>query len=162
MVSEDNDYSKELTPLMHETIKKVGDDYEAMKYNTAIAAMMSLVNAFYDAKKVTRGELRTLLLLSPVAPHICEEMWQLMGFGTCLAYEPWPRYDEQAMKRSEIEIAVQVNGKVRGRIMVSPELTREAAEKELPARQDVQEIVAGKPVAKVIFVPGRLCNLIVK
>ena len=156
-------YSKALTPLMHETIKKVGEDYEAMKYNTAIAAMMSLVNEFYAAGGCTREELRTLiLLLSPVAPHICEEMWEQMGFGSGLAREPWPTYDEKAMKRTEVEIGVQVNGKVRGRIMVSPDMTREQAEKELPQRADIQQIVGGKAIAKVIFVPGRLCNLIVK
>ena len=134
-----------------------------MKYNTAIAAMMSLVNEFYAAGGCTREELRTLiLLLSPVAPHICEEMWEQMGFGSGLAREPWPTYDEKAMKRTEVEIGVQVNGKVRGRIMVSPDMTREQAEKELPQRADIQQIVGGKAIAKVIFVPGRLCNLIVK
>ncbi len=163
MVSEAKGYTKALTPVMHETIKKVTEDYEAMKFNTAIAAMMSLVNEFYAAGSVSREELKTLiLLLSPVSPHICEEMWEMMGFGTCLAYEKWPEYDEKAMKRSEVEIAVQINGKVRGRIMVSPDLTREAAETELPGREDVQQLVAGKTIAKVIFVPGRLCNLIVK
>ncbi len=163
MVLPSEGYSKALTPLMHETIKKVGEDYEAMKYNTAIAAMMSLVNEFYAAGGCTREELRTLiLLLSPVAPHICEEMWEQMGFGSGLAREPWPTYDEKAMKRTEVEIGVQVNGKVRGRIMVSPDMTREQAEKELPQRADIQQIVGGKAIAKVIFVPGRLCNLIVK
>ena len=125
--------------------------------------MMSLVNEFYAAGGCTREELRTLiLLLSPVAPHICEEMWEQMGFGSGLAREPWPTYDEKAMKRTEVEIGVQVNGKVRGRIMVSPDMTREQAEKELPQRADIQQIVGGKAIAKVIFVPGRLCNLIVK
>ncbi len=163
MLNDGQGYSKDLTPLMHETIKKVSLDFEAMKFNTAIAAMMSLVNAMYEQKQVTKGELKTLLLLlNPVAPHITEEMWELCGFEGTMMYAKWPEYDEKAMKRSEVEIAVQVNGKVRGRIMVSPDLTREDAEKELPARADVQEIVAGKTIAKVIFVPGRLCNLIVK
>ena len=89
-------------------------------------------------------------------------MWEQMDFGSGLAREPWPTYDEKAMKRAEVEIGVQVNGKVRGRIMVSPDMTREQAETELPQRADVQQIVGGKPIAKVIFVPGRLCNLIVK
>ena len=163
MVKDGKGYSKALTPLMHETIKKVSEDYESMKFNTAIAAMMTLVNEFYNAGGVTRDELRTLiLLLSPVAPHICEEMWQAMGFGDGLALEPWPRYDEAAMKRSEVEIAVQINGKVRGHIMVSTDLTRDAAEKELPQHPEVQRLAGGKQIVKVIFVPGRLCNLIVK
>ena len=163
MVKDGQGYSKALTPLMHETIKKVSEDYEAMKFNTAIAAMMSLVNEFYNAGGATRDELRTLiLLLSPVAPHICEEMWQSMGFGNGLVFEPWPKYDEAAMKRSEVEIAVQLNGKVRGHIMVSPDLTREAAQVQLPQHPEVQRLVGDKTIVKLIFVPGRLCNLIVK
>ena len=156
-------YQKALTPLVHETIKKVGEDYEAMKYNTAIAAMMSLVNEFSAAGGCTRDELRTLLLLlSPVAPHISEEMWELMGFGTEIAYVAWPKYDTQAMKRSEIEIAVQLNGKVRGHIIIDPDLSVEQAQHTLTTRADVQEIIGDKTLVKMIFVPGRLCNLIVK
>ena len=163
MIKPGEGYSKELTPLMHETIKKVGDDYEAMKYNTAIAAMMSLVNEFYARNGCTRDELRTLLLLlSPVAPHICEEMWEEMGFGTELAFEPWPQYDEEAMKRHEVEIALQIGGKVKSHIMVPTDMTREQAEKELPAHPEVQRLVGDKQIVKLIFVPGRLCNLILK
>ena len=163
MIQPGEGYSKELTPLMHETIKKVGDDYEAMKYNTAIAAMMSLVNEFYARNGCTRDELRTLLLLlSPVAPHICEEMWEEMGFGTELAFEPWPKYDEEAMKRHEVEIALQIAGKVKSHIMVPTDMTREQAEKELPAHPEVQRLVGDKQIVKLIFVPGRLCNLILK
>ncbi|NLV58562.1 MAG: leucine--tRNA ligase [Clostridiales bacterium] len=163
MIRPGKGFRESLTPLMHETIKKVGDDYEAMKFNTAIAAMMTLVNELYAASGATREELRTLLLLlSPVAPHLCEEMWELMGFGGILALTPWPRYDEAAMKRSQVEIAVQVNGKVRGHLMVSPDLTPEQAAAELPTLEEVRQITGGKPIAKVIFVPGRLCNLIVK
>ncbi|MDD3335621.1 MAG: leucine--tRNA ligase [Eubacteriales bacterium] len=156
-------YSEKLLPLMHETIKKVGDDYEAMKYNTAIASMMSLVNEFYAQNGCTKEELRTLLLLlSPVAPHICEEMWEQMGFTGTLSVTAWPKYDENAMKRSEVEIGVQVNGKVRGRILIPADMTKEQAEKELPQYDDVKKLVGDKQLAKVIFVPGRLCNLIVK
>ena len=163
MIQPGEGYSKELTPLMHETIKKVGDDYEAMKYNTAIAAMMSLVNEFYARNGCTRDELRTLiLLLSPVAPHICEEMWEEMGFGTELAFEPWPQYDEEAMKRHEVEIALQIAGKVKSHIMVPTDMTREQAEKELPSHPEVQRLVGDKQIVKLIFVPGRLCNLILK
>ena len=163
MLVEGKGYRKELTPLMHETIKKVGEDYEAMKFNTAIAAMMSLVNEFYSASGCTRDELKTLLLLlAPVAPHICEEMWQQLGFGDEIAYQPWPKYDEKAMKRSEVEIAVQVAGKVRGRIMVDPEMTREQAERELPQHPDVRALIGDKQLVKLIYVPGRLCILIVK
>ncbi len=163
MVQPGKGFRPELTPLMHETIKKVGDDYEAMKFNTAIAAMMSLVNEFYAAGGATKDELRALLLLlSPVAPHICEEIWETMGFGGVLALTPWPQYDTQAMKRSQVEIAVQVAGKVRGRIFVSPDMTAEQAATALPVLPEIQEIVGDRQIVKVIFVPGRLCNLIVK
>ena len=162
-IKEGKGYQSALTPLMHETIKKVGEDYEAMKFNTAIAAMMTLVNEFNAAGGCTLDELKTLiLLLAPVAPHICEEMWEQMGFGRELAYEPWPKYDEQAMKRSEIEIAVQVLGKVRGHILIDPDMTDEQAQRELPQRADVQAFVGDRKLVKLIFVPGRLCNLIVK
>jgi len=163
MVKEGDGYQKELIPLMHETIKKVGDDFEAMKFNTAIAAMMSLVNEFYAAGGCTKAELKTLiLLLAPVAPHICEEMWEELGFGSELAYVKWPVYDEKAMKRSEVEIAVQVGGKLRGHIMVSPDLTNEQAQLELPTREDVKALIGDRTLVKLIFVQGRLCNLIVK
>jgi len=155
-------FQKDLIPLLHETIKKVSEDYEAMKYNTAIAAMMSLVNEFYGAGGCTGEELKTLLLLlSPVAPHICEEMAENLGFGS-LTLAPWPKYDEAAMKRSQVEIAVQVNGKVRGHFMVSPDMTLEEARLQLPENPEIQAIAGGRSIVKLIFVPGRLCNLIVK
>ncbi len=163
MLQDGEGYRKAMTPLMHETIKKVGDDYEAMKYNTAIAQMMTLVNELYAADGCTKDELKTLiLLLYPVAPHIAEEMWEKMGFGSGLTFEPWPTYSQEAMKRSEVEIAIQINGKVRGRIMIDPDMTRQQAETVLPANEEVKAMIAGRSIVKLIFVPGRLCNLIVK
>ena len=163
MIKDGDGYQKPLVPLMHETIKKVGEDYEAMKYNTAIAQMMTLVNELYAVDGCTKDELHTLLLLLyPVAPHICEEMWERMGFGCGMTFEPWPTYDEAAMKRSEVEIAIQINGKVRGRIMISPDMTKDQAAKELPANPQVKALVGEKQIVKLIFVPGRLCNLIVR
>ncbi len=156
-------YSEGLNCLMHETVKKVSLDYEAMKFNTAIAAMMTLVNEMYAAGSVTMGEMRTLLLLlNPVAPHITEEMWERCGFEGTMMRQSWPTWDEAAMVRSEIEIAVQVCGKVRGRIRVPADMTREQAEAELPTREDVQKLLGGKTVMKVIYVPGRLLNLVVR
>ena len=155
-------YSKDLTPAVHTCIKKVSEDFEKMKFNTAIAAMMSLVNEFYQKNQVTRGELKALLLLlSPVAPHICEEMWENMGFGTeGIHHQPWPQYDEAAMKVAEVEIAIQLNGKVRGRITIPADLTKEQAEKELPNHPEVQALTAGKTIRKIVFVPGRLLNVV--
>ncbi|MBQ8653854.1 MAG: leucine--tRNA ligase, partial [Clostridia bacterium] len=163
MVTDGDKYSDKLNALMHETIKKVSQDYEAMKFNTAIAAMMSLVNEMYAASSVTRAELETLIkLLNPVAPHITEEMWQNLGNAEAVHHQPWPQWDEAAMVKSEVEIAVQVCGKVRGRIMIPADMTKEQAETELPASPAMEKFIAGKKVVKVIFVPGRLVNLIVK
>jgi len=163
MAADGNGCRDELRPLLHETIKKVGEDYEAMKYNTAIAAMMSLVNSFYAAGGCTRNELKTLLLLlSPAAPHICEEMWEMMAFEGLLPIAAWPQYDERAMTRNLVEIGVQVNGKIRGRLMIQSAMTREQAERDLPTLPEIQAIVGNREIVKMIFVPGRLCNLIVR
>ena len=162
-VTPDEGYSEKLNALMHETIKKVSLDYEAMKYNTAIAQMMTLVNEMVSAGSVTRGELKTLLLLlNPVAPHITEEMWENQGCGGTMTYQKWPTWDEDALVKSEIEIAVQVCGKVRGRVMIPADMTKERAETELQQLPEIQKILAGKNVTKVIFVPGRLVNFIAK
>lgn len=155
--------SKDLEIGMNSTIKKVTEDYERMKFNTAIAAMMSLVNDLYLKGSVTRDELKALLLLlSPVAPHICEEMWQTQGFGSPLYAQPWPAYDENKLVADEVEIALQINGKVRGRLMVSSTMTREEGEKTLPQNPEVLRFTEGKSIVKFIFVPGRLLNLVVK
>ncbi|MEZ7873188.1 MAG: leucine--tRNA ligase, partial [Eubacteriales bacterium] len=155
--------SKDLEISINSTIKKVSEDYERMKFNTAIAAMMSLVNDLYLKGSVTRDELKALLLLlSPVAPHICEEMWQTQGFGSPLYAQPWPAYDENKLVADEVEIALQINGKVRGRLMVPSTMTREEGEKTLPQNPEVIRFTEGKSIMKIIFVPGRLLNLVVK
>ena len=163
MLVEGEAYSEKLSYSMHETIKKVSEDFEAMKFNTAIAQMMTLVNEIYAVGSVNKAELKTLLaLLNPVAPHITEEMWRNLGETTDLAYQPWPQWDEKALVKSEVEIAVQVCGKIRGRIMIPADMTKEAAETELIKYPEVEKILAGKTVVKTIFVPGRLVNFIAK
>ena len=163
MVTDEKGFSDRLNGLMNETIKKVSEDYEKMKYNTAIAAMMTLVNEMYNAGSVTRGELEALLLiLSPVAPHICEEIWQNLGHAEPIHHQKWPVWDEEALKKQEVEIAIQINGKVKGRIMIPADLTRETAVTELPGHPDVIRLVNGREIAKIIFVPGRLLNIVVK
>ena len=163
MVTNEKGFSDRLNGLMNETIKKVSEDYEKMKYNTAIAAMMTLVNEMYNAGSVTRGELEALLLiLSPVAPHICEEIWQNLGHAEPIHHQKWPVWDEEALKKQEVEIAIQINGKVKGRIMIPADLTRETAVTELPGHPDVIRLVNGREIAKIIFVPGRLLNIVVK
>ncbi len=163
MFTDEKGFSDRLNGLMNETIKKVSEDYEKMKYNTAIAAMMTLVNEMYNAGSVTRGELEALLLiLSPVAPHICEEIWQNLGHAEPIHHQKWPVWDEEALKKQEVEIAIQINGKVKGRIMIPADLTRETAVTELPGHPDVIRLVNGREIAKIIFVPGRLLNIVVK
>ena len=140
---------------MHASIKKVSEDYEKMKFNTAIAQMMSLVNEFYAAGSLSRGDFKALLLLlNPVAPHITEEMWEAQGFGEPVYMQSWPQWDENKLKADTVEIAVQVCGKVRGRITIPADLTREQAERELPENADVKRIIGDKVVRKVIYVPG--------
>ncbi|MBR1566721.1 MAG: class I tRNA ligase family protein, partial [Oscillospiraceae bacterium] len=134
-----------------------------MKFNTAIAQMMTLVNELSAAPQVTRAELETLLkLLCPVAPHICEEMWQNLGHAEAIHHASWPTWDEAALVKQEVEIAVQVNGKVRGRILIPADLSKADAEAQLPDHEAVKQIIGDKQIVKVVFVPGRLLNIVVK
>ena len=147
---------------VHATIKKVSEDYDTLKFNTAIAQMMTLVNELVKKGSVTRGEYKILLqLLNPVAPHVTEEIWELCGFGTPIYTQPWPQYDEAAMVRDETEIAIQINGKIRGRILVPTSLTRDQAD-TLRDHPEVVKAVGDKQIVKFIFVPGRLLNIVVK
>ena len=160
ILTEDEGYSKDLEIKMHQTIKKVSGDFECLKYNTAIAAMMALINEFYKKNAVTKGELKTLLtLLNPVAPHITEEIWQSAGFGGYIYENTWPEYDEAKTIEATIEIAVQINGKVKGTLAVE----RDAAKEDVIAK--AKEAVADKltgNIVKEIYVPGRLVNIVQK
>ena len=150
----------EMEAPVNAMIKKVSEDYERMKYNTAIAAMMSYVNEIYTRGSVTRGELRALLLcLNPVSPHMTEEMWEICGFGEPIYTQSWPTYDENKLVADEVEIAVQIKGKVRGRIMVPASLGKDDGEKLLE-NETVKKLVGDAQVKKIIFVPGRLLNIV--
>ncbi len=156
-------FSDDLKVSMHQTIKKVTEDYEKMKFNTAIAQMMTLVNEIYQKGSITPGEYKALLLLlSPVSPHICEEIWQEQGYGEPVYTQSWPKYDEKYLVRDEVEIAVQLNGKVKGKLMVPVTMTREEAQAALPDSDEVKRLVGDKQIVKCIYVPGRLLNLVVK
>ncbi len=156
-------FSEDMKVSMHQTIKKVTEDFEKMKFNTAIAQMMTLVNEIYQKGSITPGEYKALLLLlSPVSPHICEEIWQEQGYGEPIYTQPWPQYDEKYLVRDEVEIAVQLNGKVKGKLMVPITLTKEIAQEELPKLDAVKALIGGKQIVKCIYVPGRLLNLVVK
>ncbi len=163
MLVDGDQYSDELKVTVNQTIKKVSEDIEQMKFNTAIAQMMTMVNEVYAKGSLNHAEYKTLLLLlSPVSPHICEEIWEKQGYGAPVYTQPWPEYDENSLVKDEVEIAVQVNGKVKGKLMIPATLTRESAQEELPKLPQVQKIVDGRQIVKVIFVPGRLLNIVVK
>ena len=162
IMTDDEGVSQDMAYDVNACIKKVGEDYERMKFNTAIAAMMSLVNAFYTRGSVTRGEMKILIqLLNPVAPHITEEINQMCGFGPELVRTPWPEYDPAALVKSTVEIALQICGKVRARINVPADLTRENANDYFMACDEVKKLVGDKPVRKLVFVPGRLVNIVI-
>ena len=163
MLSDDEGISKDMAYDLNTCIKKVGEDYEKMKYNTAIAAMMTLVNAIYAKGSVTRGELLALVkLLNPVAPHITEEINQLCKLSDAeLMYSDWPKYDEAALVKDTVEVALQINGKLRGRMDVPSDLTRETAQAYFMQTEEIQRLVGDKTVRKFVFVPGRLVNIVV-
>jgi leucyl-tRNA synthetase len=148
---------------LHQTIKKVGDDIERLSYNTAIAAMMEYMNALRSNERTPhRAEVEPLVqLVSPFAPHLAEELWERMGHEVSVFDSGWPAYDESQLLEDEIELVVQVNGKVRGRVRVPREIDRDAALSAAGAEPGVAKFVNGEP-AKVIFVPGRLLNIVVK
>ncbi len=155
--------NKELERSLHRLIKKVGEDIEAMKFNTAIAAMMEFVNAVYKVGRLTPDQAeRFVLVLSPFAPHLCEELWQRLGHEGSLAYEPWPEYDEALIAAERVQLAVQVNGKVRGRIEVDADAGEEAVVEAALSEPKVAAALKGKKIVKKIVVAGRLVNLVVK
>ena len=156
-------YRQELETSIHRTIKKVGEDIEVLKANTAIAAMMSLLNDLAEHGGATRGEYRTLLLLlNPFAPHITEELWQQLGYGGQIAHAQWPVYEEAKCQESTVEIAVQVNGKVKARLQVAAGIAKEDALAAAKAQPAVAQALEGKTLVKEIYVPGKLVNLAVK
>ena len=163
IVTDGDEYSAELSSSMHKTIKKVSEDIEAMKFNTAIAALMTLLNQVYAKGSINKAELKSLLLLvNPFAPHVTEEMWEQMSFGGAVTDQSWPEFDEAKCVDATVEIAVQVNGKIKARINVATEISNEdaiAAAKEVDA---VKEIIDGKQVVKELYVKGKLVNIVVK
>ncbi len=158
-------YRPQVETLMHQTIKKVGADIEGLKMNTAIAQLMTLVNTLYDNGGATKAEYETVVqLLNPFAPHMTEELWEKLGHShdEQLAYYPWPQYEEAKCVEAMVEIAVQVNGKVKARLKVAADITSEDAIAAAKAEPAVAEALAGKTIAKEIYVKGRLVNLAVK
>lgn len=163
IVIDGDTYRKEIEPAMHRTIKKVSEDIESLKFNTAIAAMMALLNDIVNTGSINRAEFRDLLImLNPFAPHITEELYSLLGFDGMLSGQKWVIYDEAKCQDSTVEIAVQVNGKIKARLQVAADIDQKAALETAKADERVAEAIAGKNIVKEIYVPGKLINIVAK
>ena len=160
ILTDETGYSKDLETKMHQTIKKVSYDFENLKYNTAIAAMMALINEFYKKNAVTKGEFKTLLtMLNPVAPHITEELWQAVGLEGRVYQTTWPEYDEAKTVESEVEIAVQINGKTKATLNIGKDDPKD--EVIAKAKEAIADKLTGT-IVKEIYVPGRIVNIVQK
>ncbi|QDS97801.1 leucine--tRNA ligase [Adhaeretor mobilis] len=159
----DAEPTEEQLKTLHKTIKAVSEDITKLSFNTAIARMMEFVNFFTKEKTRPRACIEPfVLLLSPYAPHLCEELWYLLGHKETLAYEPWPQHDESVLVESTVEIPVQIGGKVRAKIKVAADADRETIEAAAMAEPKVQEFIAGKNIVKTVVVPGRMVNIVIK
>lgn len=156
-----DEYSSELETLMHKTIKKVTDDIDNLKCNTAIAAMMALINKIYEKGSVNKAELKTLtILLNPFAPHVTEEMWDVMGFGGMVNEAKWPEYDEAKTVENSVEIVLQIMGKVRSRITIPVDMPKDEVIALAKADEKIAAAIEGKTIKKEIYVPGKLVNIV--
>ena len=153
-------YSKDLETKMHQTIKKVSNDFENLKYNTAIAAMMALINDFYKKNSITKDEFKTFItLLNPVAPHITEELWEIAGFEGRVYQTTWPEYDDAKTVESTVEIALQINGKIRGTLVIAKDADKDDVIAK--AKEELADKLTGT-IVKEIYVPGRIVNIVQK
>ena len=163
IVVDGDNYTKELESNIHKTIKKVSEDYETLKFNTGIAALMSLLNDFNDYGKITKKDFKTyLILLNPVAPHITEELWESAGFDGYLHDAKWPKYDEEKTKDEVIEMPIQVNGKVRGTIKVNIDDTQDIVREKALKDENIKRYIEEKNIVKEIFILGKIYNIVVK
>ena len=163
MLCDGDEFSPALEMSFHKTIKKVSEDIEAMKFNTAIAALMTLLNEIYDAKTINRAEMKAFLtLLSPFAPHISEELWENIGGEGMLANGKWIEYDESKTVADTVEIPVQINGKLRGTVVIPADADKDTAIAAANADEKIKGYLDGHTVVKEIFVPGRMINIVIK
>jgi len=162
-IVEGSNYSKPLERIIHETIKGVSEDIENLKFNTAIAKLMTLVNEFNKQDKITKAEYEVLLkILNPFAPHVTEELWQMLGHQTLLVYETYPEYDERKLIKDEIEMVISINGKVRDKIVVDNNLDQEVVKKIALESEKIKNYLEDKAIVKIIVVPNKLVNIVVK
>lgn len=164
ILTDGDEYSEELMSAMHKTVKKVSEDIEQMKYNTAIAALMTLLNKIYENGKINRAELKTLIILvNPFAPHVTEEMWANCGYGEMLAKDAkWPSFDEAKCVDSTVEIVVQINGKIRARLSVPTDIESDKAIALAKKDEGIAAALEGKNIIKEIYVKGKLVNIVAK
>lgn len=154
---------QDMQRILHQTIKKVSEDIESMKFNTAIAQMMNCLNVFEKKELIPQTIFEKLLIiLAPFAPHIAEEMWQQLGHITSITQEQWPTWDEKMIVEDVVTMAVQVNGKMRGTIDISPTASEEEAKSAALKQESVQRHLEGKSIVKTIYVPGKILNIVVK
>ena len=162
LVEDGDQYSKDLEVSIHQTIKKVTEDYENLKFNTAIASLMSLSNDMRAAGKITKADFKTyIILLNPVAPHLTEELWQIAGFEGKLNQTSWPSYDEKKLVKDEFEMPVQINGKVRGKVIVPINANKDDAIESAKNDSNIASHIADKEIRKIIYVPGKILNIVV-
>lgn len=158
-----NEFTKSLEKSINKTIKKVSEDFENLKFNTAIAQMMTLLNEFYAHGKITRKDLEVfLILLNPVCPHITEEMWQEMNFKGYIFNQSWPQYDEEKIIDTQIEMPIQINGKVRATINIAKDAKFDEIKEDIYENENIKKFISGKNIVKEIFIPGKICNIVVK
>ncbi len=163
IVSDENGIREKLEASFHKTIKKVTEDIDNLKANTAIAALMSLLNEIYDSGSITKDEYKIFtLLLNPFAPHVTEEIWEVMSFGGTVTDQKWPEYDEEKCKENSIEIVAQINGKVRTKLVVPADISSEDAIALAKEDEKIKEATEGKTIVKELYVKGRLVNIVVK
>ena len=150
-----------LDKVYHETVKKVTDDFENLHFNTGISQMMVFINEGYKADQIPKAYVEGFVkMLSPVAPHIAEELWEQLGHSNTITYEEWPVFDASKLVEDEVEVVLQVMGKVRSKLSVPKDISKEDLEKLALADEGLQKWIEGKTIRKVIVVPGKLVNVV--
>ena len=162
LIGQGEGYSKNLEVTIHQTIKKVSEDFENLKFNTAIASLMTLSNEMRSQASITKDDFKTyIILLNPVAPHMTEELWKMVGFEGMLNEAAWPKYDDSKLSLDEFEMPVQVNGKMRGKVMMSIDASKDDAIEAAKSDNNIASHIENKEIRKIIYVPGKILNIVV-
>ena len=155
--------NKNLESLYHQTVKKVTDDYEKLKFNTAISQLMVFVNAVYKEKEIPREYAEGFIkMISPITPFIAEEIWHKLGHKDSISYEKWPEYDEKYIQEDTKTIGVQINGKLRGEVEVSQDDTEKSVKEKIECLENIQKYLQDKEIVKIIYIPNKIVSVIVK